>query len=483
MSTTNLPAKSNRRLINSIFSRLYESDFLRRGNNLILSFSIILLIAILNLVFGLSWTLEKRIKTQLLDRDRIMTTSTVHAEALEHLEDHQIGELISNTNLREEILHIFDSLPGKTDLVLFNDQAEMIWSSENIAYEIEASHEALQKTLNGESQIETPPQDLFLLHSHVETTFKTYVPLVRQNQVIGILGLWQKKPQLALQLEQIIQETRLRLTIFGIILFVILLILVLWVTRILQNQNQQLKKSSDSLIEINKKLEATQEQLVNKERLSAIGEVCSVVAHGLKNPISSVRAAVQLLEIGDLDKKEEHEISRDIIIEVDKLTKRLNDLLNFIKPFSLDRQYTHLEELLVNSVRTLQRQAEKSNVSINVFPSENIETIAVDSTLIEEAILIVLGNAIEASSEGQTISCRVIQQDNKQVVEVKDQGAGIPSHTMKRVFEQFYTTRSKGIGIGLTVCRKLIELHQGKVELNCPPEGGTIAHLILPIES
>ncbi|MBF0280228.1 MAG: hypothetical protein HQM13_20685 [SAR324 cluster bacterium] len=432
--------------------------------NLIRVFSIVSLISIILLTLVVSWLLSSNLKKQLLERDKQLTISTFIPEVLEELDDLEISfeSAPLNPEFTTEMEEVISEINGGMGLDMIKTSGEVIWSTypEKIGA-IRRDPRFLQ-TSRGSISIEIQEE---LLETD-KAYLSSYIPIIRNHEVLGVFEVHRQDPELLKQIQSVRKAVYLYSFLYGAGLYVVMMLIIVPTSRILDKQHRQL-------------LEA-QEQLIEKERLSAIGEVCGAVAHGLKNPIASVRAAVQLLAVRKIAEERRNKIVSDILHEVDRLTKRLSDLLDFIRPFKPDLQYVKLHDVLTNAVRSLSWKAEKDNIQFEFNDSETVINAYLDAALIEEAVLIVLSNAMDASKSGDTIYCSVEYQKDRKVIVVKDEGRGIPSEILPQIFEQFFTTRSQGVGLGLSLCKKIMTLHQGEVVIESKADHGTTVMLRFP---
>ncbi|MBF0280735.1 MAG: hypothetical protein HQM13_23285 [SAR324 cluster bacterium] len=456
---------------------------MKRPFNLVLTFSIASLISIVILMIGLSWLLGKQLESRLLARDQLLIGTVIQEEVNEHLARNLPFETVyKDPEFLDDMLEATMEIPGTRGLEILDTSGKVLWSTDPERLGTERKTDLLSQVLEGKSVIEFRDDD----HSEassVDWKFDTglYVPIVQNQQVIGVFEIHRNNARLKQQVESLKSEVRFYCAIFGLGLYFVLMAIIVPASRILQSQYKQLSSTAKTLKDVNEELKLTQRELLQKERLSAIGEVCGAVAHGLKNPVSSVRSAVQLLGAISLSAGEREEITQEILQEVDRLTKRLNDLLNFIRPFELNLQYAQLTDILKNAVRDLKWKAREEQITLSTEFPDGVESIQIDASLITEAILIVLSNAMDASSNGQTVTCRLVSDEDCQLVLITDQGKGISEEVLPHVFDCFFTTRSQGVGLGLALCKKIIELHRGRVSIESGENKGTTVRLEIPV--
>ena len=455
---------------------------MKRPFNLVLTFSIASLISIVVLMISLSWLLGRQLESRLLARDQLLIAAAIQEEVNEYLnKDLPIETFSQNPQLLNEIFEEILMIPGTRGLDMLDTSGKVLWSTDPEKIGTSRNTALFAQVLSGKNMIEFRDEEHTAVASG-DQKFDTglYIPIIHNQQVIGVFEMHRNNAKIKKQVEALKGEVRLYCAVFGLGLYLVLMAIIVPASRILRSQHEQLSRTAERLKSVNEELRRTQQELLQKERLSAIGEVCGAVAHGLKNPVSSVRSAVQLLGAISLSSEERKEITQDILQEVDRLTNRLNDLLNFIRPFELNLQYTQLADILKNAVRDLKWKAKEEKLQLQIDLPEGEESIQIDASLITEAVLIVLSNAMEASASGNSVTCQLISKDKEQWVVITDQGKGISVENLPRVFDCFFTTRSQGVGLGLALCKKIVELHQGEVTIDSQENKGTQVRLTLP---
>lgn len=244
--------------------------------------------------------------------------------------------------------------------------------------------------------------------------------------------------------------------------FFLLLVGILWVGWRLQSVHQALE------------FERRRVEEERRERLAAIGELCSSVAHGIRNPLAAIRSSTQLtLELGKLDENSRNRL-KDILAEGGRLGDRVTGLLNIAKANRtgfIDLELREVVEMAANSVRI---ECERRNLLLRVqVPTAPIQ-VRGDRRQLEQAVIELVSNAIEHSPPGKTIEVAVSRasQNGHAEIRVQDQGAGVSEDVRERVFDLFFTTKESGTGIGLATVKRVARLHGGDVELDTRSRNG-----------
>ncbi|UCE79871.1 MAG: HAMP domain-containing protein [Nitrospiraceae bacterium] len=237
----------------------------------------------------------------------------------------------------------------------------------------------------------------------------------------------------------------------------------------------------EDLKEQMKELQSAQEQLVQAAKLAAIGELASNVAHEINNPLTSIVGYAELIkEETDLET-----IMKDIqIIEKESLRARdiVQELLTFSKKKPLSLAKIDLNNLLTDSVTLVSVPQKSPHLNI-VEDYGNIPLIIGDPNQLKQVILNIMNNAIDAISDnGGKISIKTAVKDTNAIIEISDNGKGIPDEVLSRMFEPFFTTKKdKGTGLGLPITRKIIESHNGRLHIESIEGMGTRVTISLPV--
>jgi signal transduction histidine kinase len=231
-------------------------------------------------------------------------------------------------------------------------------------------------------------------------------------------------------------------------------------------------------------LERTQAQLLQSERLASIGEMAAAVAHGIRNPLASLRAAAQLaLRQAHLPAPREH--LGVIIGEVDRLDRRVSHLLNFSRPAPVHPIRESVARLVEDLTPPFTELLKERHIALEVQVPPGLPDVRIDPMQVEQALVEVVSNALDAMPGGGTLRITAAAAGTGDhlavVIEIADTGAGIPEHVMSSVFDPFFTTRPEGTGLGLAVAKRFMEQNGGTVAIVSAPGEGTTIRLQLPV--
>jgi len=228
-------------------------------------------------------------------------------------------------------------------------------------------------------------------------------------------------------------------------------------------------------------------ELAERTRLASLGQMAATVAHNIKNPLSSIKTIVQLMqEDGELAIKYRQDLSL-IKSEIDRLTESVTQLLRFSKPTVTSLATVDLAAVLEKILLIFRPDAERRNIRLNLQMSEKSLCVRGTEEVFLEVFQNLLVNALEVSRQDSAVVVRVsVTEDDGQrrvVVQVEDEGPGVPVEIQPKVFLPFFTTKQKGTGLGLAVVQRRVMDLAGEVTCVSPisAKGGTRFEVTLPL--
>ena len=257
-----------------------------------------------------------------------------------------------------------------------------------------------------------------------------------------------------------------------------------------------LESRQRDLICANKELKELHEKALQNERLAAIGQVSSVIAHELRNPLGLIDLYSKLMLNNCENLKLEDEEQKEIMATItntaqtirnatSNLDKILSELLDYSKPLELDKSCTDLKGTINELYNLMQPSFDDKNIGlkVNYNVTEDIR-VSFDKVRFTQALLNVVKNAQEMSEPGKTVLLNVDCRSNDGTVYIKviDKGPGIPEDNMKKLFTPYFSTKKNGTGLGLAQSKKIMKAHNGNIEVLASSANGTVFALILPGE-
>jgi PAS domain S-box-containing protein len=210
-----------------------------------------------------------------------------------------------------------------------------------------------------------------------------------------------------------------------------------------------------------------EERLILAERLSSLGELTAGVAHELRNPLAGIKINTQVLS----RKKDLPETEKRFLANtregIEKIQKIVDDMLHFARPKAAHFKEEDINEVVEESLTILQTKLKKGNISPVIVRGEGLPTVRVDAHQVQQVLVNLILNAIQAMDKGGTLTIRTFLKDGRGVgVEVRDTGMGIPKSHLKRIFDPFFTTKSEGTGLGLSISLKILENHGATIDVD-----------------
>ena len=237
------------------------------------------------------------------------------------------------------------------------------------------------------------------------------------------------------------------------------------------------------LEEANTRIEELHEKQMEKaEHLASLGEIAAGLAHDIKNPISGMKGALEIIYNKTDDSDTNKEVFKEVLIQIDKIDQTIQDLLRYAKPKELNIREVPFEECVDHVVKLAQMQVKNKDIQFNVSSTEkNIHT-CLDADKIQEVLLNLILNSVAAIPEKGTTTINSTIQNNKDlIISISDNGTGIKKEYLSQIFQPFFTTKSQGTGLGLSICQKAIAAHSGTLDVKSEEGKGTTFTIRLPI--
>ncbi len=232
-------------------------------------------------------------------------------------------------------------------------------------------------------------------------------------------------------------------------------------------------------------LSRSQAQLVQAEKLAAMGRLTVYIAHELNNPLQAVQNCLHLVIHRSLSREKSREFLGMAQEEVERLIKTVQRMLDFNRPSATRDLEADIHTIIQDVVALVNKRAQRAHVSIRQAFSPDMPLLRADKDQLKQVFLNLVLNAIEAMPNGGelSIATRYDRQDGWAYIALRDQGVGLSAEVMAHIFEPFYTTKSKGTGVGLSISYGLIEQHGGDIEVESIEGKGSCFTVKLPIYS
>lgn len=229
----------------------------------------------------------------------------------------------------------------------------------------------------------------------------------------------------------------------------------------------------------------TKDAVNHSDQLAVMGQLAAGIAHEIRNPLTTVKGFIQLIKpyLSEIGKEEYALIAID---EIDRANGIIYEFLNAAKPSQNKKQLMAVNKLLKDIILLFESEAIFKNLEMETFFHSEDVKVYTDIKQMKQVLVNLIKNAIEAIEENHFHSKGKIQirtncHDSNVIIEIEDNGVGISKETIASLFTPFYSTKEKGTGIGLSVCKQIIEDHGGKIHVTSEPFLGTSFRIELPI--
>jgi two-component system sensor histidine kinase HydH len=222
--------------------------------------------------------------------------------------------------------------------------------------------------------------------------------------------------------------------------------------------------------------------VARSRRLASVGRLAAGVAHEIRNPLSSIKGFATYFKEKYHNFSEGAQTAEIMIQEVDRLNRVVSQLLEFAKPVKVSAKPVNVRKLLEDSLRLIEKQIQGKNIKIEKTFSPEVEDAFIDSDKINQVLLNLYLNAIDAMEKGGTITVDLKPHEWKKGIEIiiKDTGSGISEKDLPNIFDPYFTTKPEGTGIGLAIVHNIIEAHNAEIKVeSLPGKGSTFTILIL----
>lgn len=226
-------------------------------------------------------------------------------------------------------------------------------------------------------------------------------------------------------------------------------------------------------------MKALERRAFDIEKWAVLGKLAASVAHEIRNPLVAVRSLVEI--IGEEVTGESLNHVKVVLGEVHRLNKVVEQLLHFARPERANLCEADLKEVVEELFLLVRHEAGRYGINIVRNWPETPLCATIDREKIKQALLNVMLNSIQSMEQGGTLAVSVRLEADQVVVELLDDGPGIPQEIRKRIFDPFFTTRPNGTGLGLAITKKIVDLHQGSITIDPAPGKGTCVRIELPI--
>jgi len=233
------------------------------------------------------------------------------------------------------------------------------------------------------------------------------------------------------------------------------------------------------------------ERMFRAEQLATMGQFAAGIAHELRNPLTVIRSTVQYLATDFAEGSDQRKHANDILDEVDRLNKIVGNLLSLAQPAESNPEEIDIPQEIERCLNFIEAQAKSQNVKLQTDFQKNLPRLTFDPAELRQLLLNVMMNGLQAMPEGGALSIKArlpveggrdsTVGSKRILIEVEDEGSGIPTNLRGKVFEPFFTTKTGGTGLGLAICNSIVKRYNGEIWVEKAKSGGTEVKIALPV--
>jgi signal transduction histidine kinase len=427
-------------------------------------FGAVALVSIASISVVSGWLLSAFLTERMLQQETRLTGEVIDSLVdVEQAAGYFAGSVMDTGEYREFVAHI-GALPDVLRANLYSRERRVIWSSDPALIGRHfADNDELEDALAGKVVAhggERAKEEHEDLNPRYRYFFEIYTPVRARaaGEVVGVVELY-KTPQ---ALFEAIAAGKRAIWIGAALAGLFLYAALFWLVR---HDDQTIR--------------AQRERLVQSETFAAVGEMSSAVAHGIRNPLASIRSSAELAL--DSPPADWRGSANDIVEQVDRLESWVRRLLSYSQPLGDKAEPVQLGTLVQASLAGFERELERRHIRATVDIDAPLPPVKADALMLEHVFSSLIANAMEAVKQDGSIGVAVQRDGERGLrVSVSDTGPGMTPKEVQGAFKPFHTTKPKGIGIGLALARRIVQRFGGSIALASTPGIGTTVDVLLP---
>ena len=244
---------------------------------------------------------------------------------------------------------------------------------------------------------------------------------------------------------------------------------------------RQYQDVAASLEAKNRELKDSHAQLTRADRLAALGQIAAGLAHEIRNPLAGIKGALDIVVTKVVHGTPEAEFTAIAATEVERLNELVQEFLTYARPHAPELRSARLHDVVEHVVLLLRPEAERAGVTLVYEAREPLHDTPMDPEQIRQVLFNVVLNGIQASPPSAEVRIESFPSDGHAVVQVTDRGPGIPPDHLAHVFDPFFTTKPHGTGLGLAISQRIIEAHQGEIDIRNSDGVGAVVRISIPL--
>ncbi len=254
-------------------------------------------------------------------------------------------------------------------------------------------------------------------------------------------------------------------------------------------RSDEIGKLTSQFNEMTAELEKTRElesKLQEAEKSAVIGRLGSAIAHEIRNPLNYINLTLDHLRAKfapetDEKKADFEKLTAQLKAEVARINNQISDFLNYSRPTKANLQPSNIRKIVEDSLRIVEAQADEQNIKISLIEHENVPQILADAEFLRSVFNNLFINAVQSMEKnGGNLNVKISPAENFVKIEIADTGTGISAENQTKIFQPYFSTKETGTGLGLAIVKKIVDIHNGTIEVTSNPDEGTKFTVNLP---
>jgi signal transduction histidine kinase len=225
------------------------------------------------------------------------------------------------------------------------------------------------------------------------------------------------------------------------------------------------------------------ERMFRAEQLATMGQFAAGIAHELRNPLTAIRSTIQYLENEFEQDTDQRKLAHDILDEVDRLNNIVGNLLSLARPAESNPEEIDIRREIERCVNFIETKARSQNIKLQMDFEQDLPMLRFDQAELRQVLLNVMMNGLQSMPEGGLLMIKAsrIAGSDRLLIQIGDEGPGIPADLRQKVFDPFFTTKAGGTGLGLAICNSIVKRYNGEIWIEQTKGGGTEMKISLPV--
>jgi len=230
------------------------------------------------------------------------------------------------------------------------------------------------------------------------------------------------------------------------------------------------------------------ERMFRAEQLATMGQFAAGIAHELRNPLTAIRSTVQYLENEFGQGTDQRKLAHDILDEVDRLNNIVGNLLSLARPAESNPEEIDVGQEIERCANFIEAKAKSLNIKLETDFEKVLPKLRFDPAELRQVLLNVMMNGLQAMPDGGRLlikACCLVEDSvagsERMLLQIEDEGPGVPANLRQKVFEPFFTTKASGTGLGLAICNSIVKRYNGEIWIEQAEGGGTEVKISLPV--